>query len=44
MARYNVHPAQSGGKYHDMKIYKDRQETEKGAIGWPSTKAEDLDH
>lgn len=25
MARYNIHPTQGGGKYHDMKIYKDRQ-------------------
>lgn len=60
MARYNVHPAQGGGKYHDMKIYKDRQpkaltheeqkrlkrlkkKRRKGAIGWPSMKAEGLD-
>ena len=25
MARYNVHPAQGSGKYHDMKVYKDQQ-------------------
>lgn len=24
MARYNIHPAQGGGHYHDMKLYKDR--------------------
>lgn len=25
MARYNMHPAQGGGHYHDVKLYKDRQ-------------------
>ena len=27
MARYSVHPAQGGGKYHDEKVYKDRRPT-----------------
>lgn len=27
MARYSVHPAQGGGKYHDEKFYKDRRQT-----------------
>lgn len=27
MARYKVHPAQGGGKYHDEKFYKDRRPT-----------------
>ncbi len=24
MARYNTHPAQGGGHYHDIKLYKHR--------------------
>lgn len=24
MARYNIHPAQGGGHYHDVKLYKHR--------------------
>lgn len=27
MARYSVHPAQGGGHYHDIKLYKDRRPT-----------------
>lgn len=27
MARYNIHPAQGGGHYHDIKLYKDRRPT-----------------
>lgn len=27
MGRYNVHPAQGGGHYHEEKIAKDRRET-----------------
>ena len=27
MARYNTHPAQGGGHYHDVKVYKNRGRT-----------------
>lgn len=27
MGRYNIHPAQDGGHYHDEKIYKNRRPT-----------------
>lgn len=27
MARYSIHPADSGGHYHDIKLYKDRRAT-----------------
>ncbi|HEM6303862.1 TPA: hypothetical protein U2D09_002102 [Streptococcus suis] len=27
MARYSIHPADSGGHYHDIKLYKDRKPT-----------------
>lgn len=27
MGRYNIHPAQGGGHYHDEKHYKDRRPT-----------------
>ena len=27
MGRYNIHPAQGGGHYHDEKIYKNRRPT-----------------
>lgn len=27
MARYSIHPADSGGHYHDIKLYKDRGAT-----------------
>lgn len=27
MARYNMHPVQGGGHYHDVKLYKDRRLT-----------------
>lgn len=27
MARYSIHPADSGGHYHNIKLYKDRRPT-----------------
>ncbi|HEM2936578.1 TPA: hypothetical protein U1137_001968 [Streptococcus suis] len=27
MARYSIHPADSGGHYHNIKFYKDRRQT-----------------
>lgn len=27
MGRYNTHPAQGGGYYHDVKVYKNRGKT-----------------
>ena len=27
MGRYNTHPAQGGGHYHDVKVYKNRGKT-----------------
>lgn len=33
MARYSIHPADSGGHYHDIKLYKDRIYEARGGHG-----------